>query len=401
MRVVHVNYEGTKLGGASMAMCRTIEAQRQVGIDAIVACRCHPIEEYAHQHVPGIFSRCCEFASKVMMKLTYGHCYSTGLINMGMADFVNSLHPDVVQLNWLQANTIGIRELTKIKVPIVWFTHDLWPLSGISPFFGTDWFKYGEPKDSSFVDRLTWRTKYAVVQEIKERLHVVGPSDWAARMASESKIFSGVPSTCIHYPLSNVFEKACVKMADEPKSNNDEFVILFGATTGISLPIKGWDRLMSAMDLLTEKERKKIVIKVFGCSQPSEKMHGVNVEFLGRLNPEQLIRVYHSADLFAFPSRSETWGQVKVESMCCGTPVIAFQQTACADGIEHKKNGWIAPKDDIESFAEGVRWFMHQKETTGITIQADEIIREYSMQTIGSKWKSFYEELLEGVRGET
>lgn len=48
------------------------------------------------------------------------------------------------------------------------------------------------------------------------------------------------------------------------------------------------------------------------------------VRWLGILDRATLAQVYASADVFVFPSRSETFGLVMLEAMACGTPVAAF-----------------------------------------------------------------------------
>jgi len=48
------------------------------------------------------------------------------------------------------------------------------------------------------------------------------------------------------------------------------------------------------------------------------------VHFLGALSGEPLASAYASADLFVFPSRTDTFGLVMIEALACGTPVAAF-----------------------------------------------------------------------------
>jgi len=48
------------------------------------------------------------------------------------------------------------------------------------------------------------------------------------------------------------------------------------------------------------------------------------VRWLGILDRATLAQVYAAADVFVFPSRSETFGLVMLEAMACGTPVAAF-----------------------------------------------------------------------------
>lgn len=66
-----------------------------------------------------------------------------------------------------------------------------------------------------------------------------------------------------------------------------------------------------------------------------------DVVFVGLLKGEQLAEWYRNADCFVFPSRTDTFGVVMVESMACGTPVAAYPVTGPVDVIEQGVSGYM------------------------------------------------------------
>ncbi|MCJ8054230.1 glycosyltransferase family 1 protein [Shinella curvata] len=56
-----------------------------------------------------------------------------------------------------------------------------------------------------------------------------------------------------------------------------------------------------------------------------------DVHFLGRKTGEDLASIYASADVFVFPSRTDTFGNVMLEALASGVPVAAFPVTAPRD----------------------------------------------------------------------
>lgn len=82
----------------------------------------------------------------------------------------------------------------------------------------------------------------------------------------------------------------------------------------------------------------KVVCGV-GPREASLKARFPHVRWLGLLERSELQEVYAAADVFVFPSRSETFGLVMLEAMACGTPVAAYpvngplEVLAAQDGV--------------------------------------------------------------------
>jgi glycosyltransferase involved in cell wall biosynthesis len=58
---------------------------------------------------------------------------------------------------------------------------------------------------------------------------------------------------------------------------------------------------------------------------------------------EDLARWYASADVFAFPSTSETFGNVVLEAQSSGLPVVAFDSPGVNERVAHGQNGLLVP----------------------------------------------------------
>jgi glycosyltransferase involved in cell wall biosynthesis len=72
--------------------------------------------------------------------------------------------------------------------------------------------------------------------------------------------------------------------------------------------------------------------------------------FTGFLEEQELAAHYASADIFVFPSTTETFGNVILEAMASSLPVVAFDDAAARFLIRHKENGMLAPRADLAAF---------------------------------------------------
>ena len=82
------------------------------------------------------------------------------------------------------------------------------------------------------------------------------------------------------------------------------------------------------------------------------KREGLGIVIAGRLVNGELSAHYASADIFLFPSTTETFGNVTMEAMASGLAVVAYDYAAARQHIVHGRSGLLAPVDDRIGFIE-------------------------------------------------
>ncbi|PYL08068.1 MAG: histidinol-phosphatase [Verrucomicrobia bacterium] len=77
--------------------------------------------------------------------------------------------------------------------------------------------------------------------------------------------------------------------------------------------------------------------------------------FTGYLKGTELATAYASADIFVFPSTTDTFGNVILEAQACGLPVVVSDSGGPKELVEHTANGLITKSHDVEDFVHAIR----------------------------------------------
>lgn len=85
-----------------------------------------------------------------------------------------------------------------------------------------------------------------------------------------------------------------------------------------------------------------------------EKEAPANMTFTGYLKGPQLAEVYSASDLFVFPSATETFGNVVLESLASGTPVVGANAGGVKSIIENGVTGRLCEPQNIQQFTDAV-----------------------------------------------
>jgi glycosyltransferase involved in cell wall biosynthesis len=89
-------------------------------------------------------------------------------------------------------------------------------------------------------------------------------------------------------------------------------------------------------------------------AQMRKKLAGTPAYFLGYQNDGQLGRLYASADLFVFPSRTDTLGQVVMEAHASGLPAIVSNEGGPKETVDHEVSGLVLPATDARVWSSAI-----------------------------------------------
>ena len=254
------------------------------------------------------------------------------------------------------------------KAPIVWRLSDMWAVTGHCAYAGPcegwrtecgacpDLATYPPlPIDST---HLLWRLKKRAYGEALPT--IVAPSRWLENIARESPLFAG----CTIHRSPNGVERN--KFHQIPQSDArqklrlspDRPMVLFCAHGLDDNQRKGTGDAIAACNRLDGRADFDLVLVGAGGESWNDHVPQ-RVHTLGFLTDDALIAAaYASADITLAPSTVENLPNSILESMACGTPVVAYDSGGIADAVRHRDTGWLAQTGEPEGLAEGMAWLL-------------------------------------------
>ena len=125
---------------------------------------------------------------------------------------------------------------------------------------------------------------------------------------------------------------------------------------------------------------------------------GRRVVFAGRVSDQELPHYYRLASLTVLPSVTpgEAFGLTLVESMACGTPVVATRLPGVRSVVAHEIDGLLATPGDPAALADAISWILdHEAEQRAMGQRGRQKVAErYDWQRIGTQLEALYFELL-------
>jgi len=246
---------------------------------------------------------------------------------------------DIVQSNYWLSGRVGIWAQIYWRIPHFVLFHTLAAVKNMFPV------GYLEPALRLNVERLVSKTSTRILAETeREREQLVTLYDVSARKISV--IPCGVNGDIFH-PLD---KQRC---RTQLGLDNNQIILLY---VGRLDPLKGLENLICALPHVQQHNRLRLLIvggeirdyayiKSLRELAANLEVHKM-VTFMGRADHERLPLYYSAADALVLPSYTESFGLVGLESLACGTPVVATRVGALDKIIHCGTNGFLADRPD-------------------------------------------------------
>jgi len=391
MKILHIS-ESDLDGGASRAAWRIHNALNESGHDSVMRV-CRKLSDSnlvvgqvgPFQQIARDVSSKYAFLSTRLFGRHLKEMRSSGRSLLGVENYINKSDCDVVHLHWVSRGFLSIEGIARIKKPIVWTFHDMWPFCGGEHYAEDDanarW-QIGYLKEHKSngilnrdVDRRIWQRKLSAW---RRPIHVIGPSQWMADCVSVSSLMKDWPTYHVPNALDlSVFkplkQSVCREAFNLPLNKK---LILFGALGGGAR--KGFDLLQEAiLDHLGDT--REFCFVVFGESEPKRSpLSGHDVRYVGRLSDDvSLAALYNTADIMVVPSRQEALGQTSTEAQACGVPVVAFDATGLRSTVSSRETGILCEPFDPKSLAMAISLLLRDDQ---LRVQMGKAARERALR---------------------
>jgi glycosyltransferase involved in cell wall biosynthesis len=227
------------------------------------------------------------------------------------------------------------------------------------------------------------------------RLHIVALCEWMAREVRRSPLLGRFPVSVIPNGLdTEVFAPRDRRAAREQLGLPVDGRLALFVAESVKNRRKGFQLLLDALRGLNLEDG--ITLLSIGRSPPELSL-GCGHKHLGEIHDDAtLAAAYSAADVFVLPSLQDNLPNTALESLACGTPVVAFDTGGIPDIVRPGLTGALAPVGDPAALRKAITSLLGDSDALArMWAHCREVaVKEYALEVQTKRYAALYEKLL-------
>jgi glycosyltransferase involved in cell wall biosynthesis len=335
---------------------------------------------------PGRLVKTLEIFSNVLPSWLL-HTLRDKSLNKQLRKILHEIKPEIINVHNIHSANwpVSLVQTALEFAPVSWTLHDCWSFSG---GYYPKYCPKPTPKHSGSIQSF-WKIQKSTSS--KHPLGAITPSSWMGKEALSSH-WSGHSVETVRNPTPDLFfqeldRSGCKKALGLP---TDKAIVLCIAGN-LEEERKGGKILHTILASTTQTKAHFLIIGNGLVTQNQE-----NCTYLGLIKDQVTLQIaYNASDILLHPAPIDNLPNTIAESMCCGTPVLAFNTGGISDIVLPEKSGWLVSKIDTESLLNKLIFILKTDGFNNIRNSTKEMAyRFFNSQEISQKYITFFKQLL-------
>lgn len=326
--------------------------------------------------------------------------------------------PDIIHAHNLQGKYFDLRllPLLSAQYPMLLTLHDTWLLSGHCAYaVGCGRWKAGcgkcpdlnaQPSVYRDATAFNWRRKRDIYQQ--SRIYVATPSQWLMDQVCRSMLLPAVVKAKV---IPNGVDTKIYRKADKREVRKelglpqDAFVLLYVVASRLRKnSYKDFSTIEQALSILQQQvpADRKIIFLGLGANSETQKIGNLEKRFIPYLTDSHRVAMYYqAADVLLHAARADNFPNVVLESLACGTPVVATAVGGIPEQIMEGITGYLTPAMDPNAMCQKVLALLEddEKRLSMSFAAVEDVQRRFLISNMIDAYLAFYLEVMADFAG--
>ncbi len=275
--------------------------------------------------------------------------------------------PDVIHAHNLHGGYFDLRALPALtkEAPVILTLHDEWTFTGHCSYtldcdrwtLGCGSCPYLETYPAIRRDATAYNLQRKLDIYSRSRLYVASPSKWLLDKAIRSVLKYGMAEARL---IPNGVDLALFCPTDKMLAKQElgleqnASVVLFVGNRTRSNRFKDYSTIEEAVNLVASRSNgRKLFLLSVGEKGREEQVGSAIFRFIEyQSDPRKIAKYYQAADVFLHAAHADNFPITVLESLACGTPVVATAVGGITEQVDDAQTGFLTPEGDAPAMAE-------------------------------------------------